>query len=188
MTDIIYPSTVNWLSPFEIFLPVVLTYLIAVSPTIGMELWRNPNARKLERLRHSSGAILLLLCALYIIFIFFSIIMERRYPGLMGNDLMFGDELWGSLLILSVFILTGYFLWMKGEVGKGLKWFCGLGLLWFFFTGLGAFYLDSMFKTHIIEPEEIIYNWISSISGVIIPFVCLLLAYRDSVQFSNEEE
>jgi len=87
-----------------------------------------------------------------------------------------------------VFILTGYFLWMKGEVGKGLKWFCGLGLLWFFFTGLGAFYLDSMFKTHIIEPEEIIYNWISSISGVIIPFVCLLLAYRDSVQFSNEEE
>lgn len=106
----------------------------------------------------------------------------------MGNDLMFGDELWGSLLILSVFILTGYFLWMKGEVGKGLKWFCGLGLLWFFFTGLGAFYLDSMFKTHIIEPEEIIYNWITSISGVIIPFVCLLLAYRDSAQFSNEDE
>ena len=77
---------------------------------------------------------------------------------------------------------------MKGEVGKGLKWFCGLGLLWFFFTGLGAFYLDSMFKTHIIEPEEIIYNWITSISGVIIPFVCLLLAYRDSAQFSNEDE
>jgi tellurite resistance protein TehA-like permease len=166
-------------------------FLIAVAPTIVVEMWRTPHERKLERLRHASGAILLLLCALYIIFMLAFILMERRYPASMGNDLMFDDEMWGSLLILSTFLVAGLLLWRKGEVGMGLKWFSGSGLLWFIFVGLGNIYIDSIHQVShqtSIEPEETILMWISLILGSLIVLGCPLLAYRYPVQSTDEEE
>lgn len=168
MTSVINPST-----PFEMFLPIALIFLIAVAPTVGVEMWRTPHARKLERLRHSLGAILLFLCVLHIIFMLISPLHQD------------GGEMWDSLLILSGFLAAGLLLWRKGEVGMGLKWFIGLGLLWFIFTVGGLFYIGSITS---IEPELTIYLVSQIVLGIFIVLVCPLLAYKYPVQFTDEEE
>ena len=168
-------SVINQSTPFEMFLPIALIFLIAVAPTVGVEMWRTPHARKLERLRHSSGAFLLFLCVLYII-----VMLIHPLNRLAG-------EMWDSLLILSGFLAAGLLLWRKVEVGMGLKWFTGLGLLWFIFTVWVLFYIGSITS---IEPELTIYIYLVSqiVLGVFIVLVCPLLAYKYPVQFTDEEE